>query len=439
MSDLVAARLEMALSLAFHIVFAVMGIAMPLFMVIAEIQNLRTGDPTWLHLTKRWAKGTAIMFAVGAVSGTVISFELGLLWPRLMGDFGSVIGIPFALEGFAFFTEAIFLGIYLYGWERVSPRLHVAAGVVVALSGVASAAFVVTANAWMNVPSGFRMEGGKVVDVQPFAPLGSPAAFHEILHVVLSTYAAAGFAVAGVNAWFLLKDPASKIAQHAVVVGLSVGGVAALLLGPSGHISAQAVAKLEPVKLAALEGHFKTEKGAPLRIGGFPDLERRETRFAIEIPYALSILAFDDPKAEVKGLDDFPRDEQPDPRIVHLAFQVMVAIGSWLMLLAVYAAFLRFVRKKKPWESKLLLRALLVTSPLGFVAVEAGWVVTECGRQPWIVKGVMKTADAVTPVKGLELELLAFLGLYVVLALVVVKLGRWHLFVSADAPESSHA
>lgn len=442
MSDLVAARLEMALSLAFHIVFAVMGIAMPLFMVIAEFQNLRTKDDGWLHLTKRWAKGTAILFAVGAVSGTVLSFELGLLWPRFMGDYGAVIGLPFALEGFAFFTEAIFLGIYLYGWERVSPKLHLAAGVVVAASGLASAAFVVMANAWMNTPVGFRLENGKVVDVDPLGALASPAAFHEILHVALSTYVAAGFAVAGANAWFLLADPTKKMARRALAVGLWVGGVASLLLPISGHISAQKVAKYEPAKLAALEGHFETEKGAPLRVGGFPDIEARKTRFAIEIPYGLSLLAFDDPNAEVRGLDSFPRDEQPDPRIVHVAFQVMVGLGSWLSLLAVWAGFERFWRKRAPWDSKLLLRALVVSTPLGFLAIEAGWVVTECGRQPWIVKGFMKTKDAVTPVTGLGVELLAFLGVYVVLAFVVVKLGRWHLGAGSHeerAKEAPHA
>src|SRR4051812_7986045 len=195
----------MGLSLAFHIIFAAAGIALPVLMVMADVAHRRTGDEDYATLSHKLAKGAAIFFAVGAVSGTVLSFELGLLWPRFMGDFGSVIGLPFALEGFAFFTEAIFLGIYLYGWERVSPKLHAAAGVVVALSGLASAVFVVMANAWMNVPIGFRMEGGKVVNVDPIDALASPAAFHEILHVALATYVAAGFSVAGVNAWFLLK------------------------------------------------------------------------------------------------------------------------------------------------------------------------------------------------------------------------------------------
>ncbi len=447
MSDLVAARLEMALSLGFHIIFAVMGIAMPLFMVIAEIASLKTGDPVYLALTKRWAKGTAIFFAVGAVSGTVLSFELGLLWPTFMGQWGSIVGLPLALEGFAFFAEAIFLGIYIYGWERVRPSLHAFAGVLVAFSGVASAAFIVLANAWMNTPAGFVFQDGKVVSTDAIAALTSPAAFHEVLHVVLSTYVAAGFGVAGVNAYFLLKDPRNEIARRAVTIGFTIGGAAALVLPMSGHLSAQKVAEHEPVKLAALEGQFATEKGAPLRIGGFPDVEKRETRFAIEIPHALSFLAFFDWNAEVKGLDAFPRDEQPDTRVVHPAFQVMVGLGSWLSLLPLYALWIRFKRKEKPWDSKLLLKALVLSTPLGYLAIEAGWVVTEVGRQPWIVHGYLKTKDAVTPVHGLELEMFAFLGVYAVLAFVCWKLGRWHLAAGAvyspgppeGSPEAAHA
>jgi cytochrome d ubiquinol oxidase subunit I len=417
----------MALSLSFHIVFAVMGIAMPFFMVLAEALHQWTGDPVYLALTKRWAKSTAILFAVGAVSGTVLSFELGLLWPRFMGDWGSVIGLPFALEGFAFFTEAIFLGIYIYGWDRVSPRLHLLAGGVVAFSGFVSAAFVVMANAWMNTPVGFTLDAvGKIATIDPLAVLASPAALHEIVHVEISAYVAAGFGIAGVNAWTLLRDPRNAASRAALRVAFTVGSAAALVLPLSGHISAQKVARFEPAKLAALEGQFTTEKGAPLRIGGFPDPAGRRTRFAIEIPYGLSILAFEDPNAVVRGLDSFPEDEWPETRIVHPAFQVMVGLGTLLPGLAALALFLRWKHGKTPWDSPLLLRAMVLATPLGFVAIEAGWIVTECGRQPWVVHGILRTKDAVTPVTGLWLELLAFLGVYVVLAFVATKLGRWH-------------
>ena len=206
MNDLLAARSQMAMSLAFHIIFAAIGIAMPLLMVIAEWRWLRTKDEVYLTLTKRWAKGTAILFAVGAVSGTVLSFELGLLFPRFMGYAGAIIGMPFSLEGFAFFTEAIFLGIYLYGWNRISPRAHLLAGVIVAVSGAASGIFVVIANAWMNAPTGFRLVDGKPVEIDPIAAMMNPTAFSQTLHMTLAAYAATGFAVAGIHAFMLLRD-----------------------------------------------------------------------------------------------------------------------------------------------------------------------------------------------------------------------------------------
>src|SRR5213593_4434410 len=206
MTDLLAARAQMAMSLAFHIVFAVAGIAMPFMMAMAEAAWLRTGDESYRDLARRWSKGTAILFAVGAVSGTVLSFELGLLWPRFMRWAGPIIGMPFSLEGFAFFTEAIFLGVYLYGWERVSRRAHLATGVLVAVSGAASGIFVVIANAWMNTPAGFTLVRGAVVHVDPIAAMLNPAALSQTIHMTLAAYAATGFAVAGIHAFLLLKD-----------------------------------------------------------------------------------------------------------------------------------------------------------------------------------------------------------------------------------------
>src|SRR5690242_4096772 len=207
MSDFLFARSQMAMSLAFHIIFAALGIGMPLLMAIAEGMHLRTKQPVYLDLCKRWAKGTAILFAVGAVSGTVLSFELGLLWPGFMEHAGAIIGMPFSLEGFAFFTEAIFLGVYLYGWDRISPRAHLAAGWAVAVSGLASAVFVMIANAWMNAPTGFRWVDGRAVDVDPIAAMMNPAAFPEVLHMVLAAYASTGLVVAGIHALRLLRQP----------------------------------------------------------------------------------------------------------------------------------------------------------------------------------------------------------------------------------------
>jgi cytochrome d ubiquinol oxidase subunit I len=421
MDDLLAARSQMAMSLAFHIIFAVAGIAMPLMMCIAEWRWLRTRDETYLTLAKRWAKGTAILFAVGAVSGTVLSFELGLLWPEFMRWAGPIIGMPFSLEGFAFFTEAIFLGIYLYGWERVSPRSHLAAGAIVALSGAASAIFVVIANAWMNTPTGFRLVDGKPVDIDPIAAMMNPSALGQTIHMLLAAYAAVGFAVAGIHAFLLLRDRRNIFHRHAMAIALAVGGVTAILQPLSGDLLGQTLARYQPIKLAAMEGHFKTEQGAPLRIGGLPDEQTATTPYSIEIPYGLSLLAFHDPHAVVKGLEDFPRDLWPPVAIVHIAFQVMVGAGMVMMLVALWAAVSAWRRKALP-DSRWFLRSVVFSAPMGFIAIEAGWTVTEVGRQPWIIQGVMRTAEAVTPMPGLEIPFITFTLLYLFLAVIVVWL-----------------
>src|SRR5688500_12845226 len=421
MPDLLAARSQMAMSLAFHILFAVVGIAMPVLMVIAERRWQTTGDALYLELAKRWAKGTAILFAVGAVSGTVLSFELVLLWPGFMEYAGAIIGMPFSLEGFAFFTEAIFLGIYLYGWTRISPRAHLWSGILVAVCAALSGRFVVIAHAWLISPSVFDVVDGRPVNIDPIAAMMNPAAFHQTLHMTLAAYTATGFAVAGIHAFLLLRDPANRFHRLAMSIALVVGVPAALLQPISGGISAKQVAKYQPAKLAAMEGQFATERGAPLRIGGWPDEEARETRYAIEIPGGLSFLAFGDFDAEVTGLDAFPRDEQPPVAIVHVAFQVMVALGSYLALLALWVTWTRF-RKRDLVANRWLLRALVLAAPMGFIAIEAGWTVTEVGRQPWVVYGVLRTADAVTPMPGLVIPFITFTLLYCVLGVVVVWL-----------------
>jgi cytochrome bd ubiquinol oxidase subunit I len=420
MDDLLAARSQMAISLAFHIIFAVAGIAMPLMMVIAEWRWLRTRQEVYLELAKRWAKGTSILFAVGAVSGTVLSFELGLLWPQFMEWAGPIIGMPFSLEGFAFFTEAIFLGIYLYGWNRVSPRAHLAAGAIVALSGAASGIFVVIANAWMNAPTGFRLLDGKPVDIDPIAAMQNPAAFSQTLHMMLAAYAATGFAVAGIHAFLLLREPHNLFHRKALVIALTVGGITAILQPVSGDLLAKMVAANQPVKLAAFEGQFETEEGASLRIGGLPDEVAGTTRYALEIPGGLSFLAFGNWRAPVKGLKAFPRNDWPPVAIVHIAFQVMVGAGVAMMMVAFWGAWLGW--RKAFFDSRTFLRTVVIAAPLGFIGLEAGWTVTEVGRQPWIIYGVMRTSEAVTPMPGLALPFITFSLLYLFLAIIVVWL-----------------
>ena len=407
----------MGLSLAFHIIFAVIGMAMPVMMVVAEALWLRTGNAIYLELTKRWAKGTAIFFAVGAVSGTVLSFELGLLWPRFMELAGPIIGVPFSLEGFAFFLEAIFLGIYLYGWDRASPRAHLFAGVVVAISGAFSGVFVVTANAWMNTPQGFTLApDGSIAAIDPVAAMLNPAAGAQVVHMLLAAYMAVGVAVAGVHARLLLSDPGSAFHRAALRVALAIGLVPAVLQPLSGDRAGKVVAATQPAKLAAMEAHYETQAWAPVKFG------------PLEIPGALSVLAFGDPAAVVTGLNDIARENWPPVTLVHLAFQVMVGIGTALAAVGPWAAWLAWRGRLE--QSRFFLRTLVVATPLGFVALEAGWMVTELGRQPWIINGVMRTADAVTPAGRLDLSLIVITAIYIVLALIVTVLMRRHVLLT---------
>src|SRR5687768_9199001 len=363
MSDLLAARSQMGVSLAFHIIFAVIGIGMPVLMVVADRRYQKTGDPVYLEIAKRWAKGTAILFAVGAVSGTILSFELGLLWPEFMEFAGAIIGMPFSLEGFAFFLEAIFLGIYLYGWDRISPRAHLFAGVMVAISGTASAVFVVTANAWMNSPTGFDLVDGQMTNIDPIAAMLNSASFSQTLHMTLASFAATGLAVAGIHAFLLLRKPNDPFHRRALGVALLVGAPAAILMPLSGDISARYVAEWQPAKLAAMEGVLTTQRGAPLHIGGIPDEATRTTRWSIEIPKALSLLAFHDPNAEVKGLDAFPESDWPPVAIVHIAFQVMVGLGTAMAFVSLWAVWITW-RRHELGEQRNFLRAVVAVAPM---------------------------------------------------------------------------
>jgi cytochrome d ubiquinol oxidase subunit I len=437
MDHLGYARAQMGLSLAFHMAFAAAGVALPLFLVLSDALHLRTGHPAWRELGRRMAKGTSILFAVGAVSGTVLSFELGLLWPSFMGLFGEVVGLPFALEGFAFFTEAIFLGIYLYGRDRIPPRLHLLAGVMVALSGLLSAFFVTLVNATMNLPAGFTLVAGRPTDIDPLAAMFSPSWRQQTLHSLLACYEATAFALAGIHAALLLRHPGSALFRRAFGLSLAVACVTALLQPLSGHGSAQGLAELQPAKLAAAEAHFHTGRHAPILVGGLPDEDAGEVRGAIRIPHALSVLATDHADGEVKGLDAFPREDWPPVFRTHLAFDVMVGAGSALALLAAVAAVLALRKRGLP-DQPWFLRAVVAAGPLGLVALEAGWCVTEFGRQPWIVHGALRTRDAVTPFPHLAAPFFAFTLVYVFLALSVVFL-LYRQLRAAPAGHVDHA
>jgi len=426
MDDLLIARSQMALSLGFHIIFAAVGIGMPVLMVIAEALGWRTGDRTYEVLARRWAKGVAILFAVGAVSGTVLSFELGLLWPTFMEYAGPIIGMPFSMEGFAFFLEAIFLGIYLYGWERIPKALHLFSGVMVALCGTLSGVFVVATNAWMNSPQpqGYTLDAaGNVETIDPIAAMFNPMFPSQALHMTVAAFLALAIAVAAIHAWGLLRDPDSAFHRRAFGIAVVVAAVTGLVMPATGHVAGEAVAHYQPVKLAAMEAHWETEEAASFIIGGIPDEQDEVTRYAIEVPYLLSLLAERDPFATVEGLKEVPVEDRPPVSIVHYSFQLMIAIGTWLAALGAFVLGWLALKRRVP-RMKPLLWAVLISGPMGMIAIEAGWIVTEVGRQPWIVQGLMRTSEAVTPMPGLLAPFLAFAVLYAMLAVVCVVLMR---------------
>ncbi|WP_452598528.1 cytochrome ubiquinol oxidase subunit I [Pontimicrobium sp. MEBiC01747] len=420
MENLDAARLQMAFTLIFHIVFACIGMVMPFFMIVAHKKWLNTRNPIYLTLTKSWQKGVAIFFVTGAVSGTALSFELGLLWPEFMKYAGPIIGMPFSLEGAAFFVEAVALGFYLYGWKKLPEKFHWFTGVIVGIAGVSSGILVVSANGWMNAPSGFDYVNGAFLNIDPIKALLNPAWFTQALHMTLAAFTATGFAVAGIHAYQVYKNKHPELHKKAFKIAITFGAIAALLQPISGDLSAKDIAKRQPVKLAAMEAHYNTEKGAPLYIGGIVNNETQEVNYKIKIPNALSFLAFGDFNAEVKGLNDFPEDERPNVAMVHYAFQIMVGLGTLLLLAGLF--FFISLKKKKWRLNKRYWILFIILAPTGFIALEAGWIVTEVGRQPWIIHNIMKTKDAVTPMPGMVYSFYLYVIVYTVLTLAVTWL-----------------
>lgn len=387
-------------------------------MAVAHFYWLRSGKPVYKNVTKAWSKGVAIFFATGAVSGTVLSFELGLLWPEFMKHAGPIFGMPFSLEGTAFFIEAIALGFFLYGWNRFNRWFHWFTGVVVGVSGLVSGILVVAANAWMNSPAGFDYVDGKYLNIDPIKAMFNKAWAAQALHMSLAAFAATGFAVAGIHALMILKGRNLDFHKKAFRIAAVFGCVAALLQPLSGDISAKDIAKRQPAKLAAMEAHFKTDSRVPLIVGGIPNTKDKKVDYAIKIPGFLSFMAHGDFNAEVTGLDAFPEEDHPPVAITHYAFQVMVGFGMVMMLIAIL--YFTALWKKKSWrEIPWMMRLFVLATPIGFIAVEAGWTVTEVGRQPWIINGIMRTKDAVTPMPGIAYSFYIFTALYISLAIVV--------------------
>jgi cytochrome d ubiquinol oxidase subunit I len=380
--DTVLARQMQALSLAVHIPIVCFGIAFPAMILFVEGLYLRTGEPTYKALAKRWSKVALVLFAVGVVS---------------------------------FFVEAIFIAIYVYGWDRLSNRAHFLTGVPIVLSGFTGSFNVIAVNGWMNQPQGFDVVNGQVVNADPWDALFSQYMWHELIHMYLAGYIVAGFLVAGVYAYAWLKGRRDRYHRTALVVTLAFACLAAPVQVIVGDWAGREVATHQPVKLAALEGLQNTEDGAPFTIGGFYDADRGEVRYGVQIPKLLSLLAYHDPSAQVTGLDSVPASDRPPVNIVRFAFQTMIGIGTALALLGV-VFFFTWWRKRRLPRSPWFYRAVMAAGPLAFVALIAGWITTEVGRQPWIVYNVMRTAQAVTDAKGLAVG-------YAFLVLVYVALG----------------
>jgi cytochrome d ubiquinol oxidase subunit I len=354
------------------------------------------------------------------VSGTILSFELGLLWPTFMRYAGSLIGLPFSLEGFAFFIEAIFIGLYLYGWNRLSPLAHWLAALPIAISGAVSAGFVTLVNAWMNMPTGFRLDHGRVVDVRPLAAMFAPPWLVEVVHTTIAAYVVTGFGTAAVCAFALLRTrPEQPRILAGLRIGMLVASIAIVLQWIAGDAIARFDAEHEPTKFAAMEVVRHTQRYAPITIGGV--VGKNETHYALEIPGALSFLVAFDPRAEVRGLDRVAPDDMPPVATVHFFFDVMVGCATLMLLIAL--AWVVFTRRRMPLPRPLLL-AIGLCGPLSILALEAGWFVTEFGRQPWVARGLLRTDAAATIAPGIEVQLYVFSIVYVILAIMCAWLLR---------------
>lgn len=426
---LLEARQMQALSFAVHIPLTCFGIAFPALVLFAEWLHLRTGDPLYRTLARRWSRVMVALFAVGVVTGTILSFELGLLWPQFMATFGDVFGLGFAIEGFSFFLEAIFIAIYVYGWDRMSPRMHFLSGFPIVVTGVLGAAMVIAVNGWMNHPAGFRLVNGRAVDVDPWSALFANSFFwHELVHMYFAAYIVVGFLLAGAYAFGKLRGRWGRYERTALAVSLTVAALAAPAQLLVGDWAAREVATQQPVKLAAFEGLQHTTKGAPEHLFGWYHADTGEVTGGIAIPKLLSLLAFHDPDATVQGLDSVPPGERPTAiNIERYAFQGMVGIGTLLAALGAFVLLVRWRRRRLP-QSRWFYRTLVAAGPLSVVALICGWIVTEVGRQPWVVYGVMRTEDAVTGASGIPVGYaalaLVYAGLLVAIGWILRRLAR---------------
>jgi cytochrome d ubiquinol oxidase subunit I len=433
---LLQARQMQALSFTAHIPLVCFGIAFPAILLFVEWLHLRTGDELYRTLARRWTRIMAALFAVGVITGTILSFEMGLLWPQFTATFGSVFGLGFAIEGFSFFLEAIFIGIYVYGWNRLSPRAHLLSGIPIVISGMTGSLTVIAVNAWMNHPSGFKLVNGHVTDVHPLKALfDNGFLWPELTHMYIAGYIVCGFLVAGAYAVGRLRGKWGRYERTALAIPLTIAALASPVQVLVGDWAARDVATQQPVKLAAFEGLAHTTKGASEHLLGW--YENETVKYGIAIPKLLSFLAFHNPNATVAGLDTVPKDRQPPINVVRIAFQTMVGIGTMLALLGVALLYVRVRRKRLP-ESVWFYRAVALAGPGALVALVAGWVTTEVGRQPWVVYHVMLTSQAVTGAGGIVVGYatlaLVYLGVACAAAWILLRLSRTPLSERGASP-----
>lgn len=423
-ANLLAARSQMAISLGFHIILAALGIGFPLITLIAHTRGVRRQDPDALMLAKRWSKVMAVLFAVGAVSGTILSFEMGMLWPGMMGPFGDVIGLPFTLEGVSFFLEAIFLAIYLYGWKHLSARVHYLTLFPIVLAGITGSFFIVSANGWMNSPAGFAIAAdGSITNVDPWAAMFNPSAGVQYVHMLLAAYMVSGFLVASVYAVGWLKGRHDHLHRLGFAIPFVLAALAAPLQVLVGDVATRHLIDSQPAKFAAIELLPETMAGAPLTLGGA--LIDGEVRGAIEIPGLASWLGTRDVNGVVPGLDSVAPDEvTPAVNLVHWTFQLMVGIGMGLMALGVWLAAAWWRRRDLP-SSRWFWRFSAVAGIGAITAMELGWITTEVGRQPWIVQGLVRTSDAVSNADGIVITATVISIVYLALSVITILALRW--------------
>jgi cytochrome bd ubiquinol oxidase subunit I len=422
-ADLSAARSQMAFTLGFHIILASIGVAFPAIILIANYIGLKRSDQVALELARRWSKVAAVTFVVGAVTGTVLSFEMGLLWPEFMRRFGDVFGLPFALEGIFFFTEAIFIAIYIFGWKRLRPWVHFWTGIPVVLAGLGGAWSVVAANSWMNQPDGFKLApDGSVTDVNALDAFFNGAVAYEAPHMILAAYIVTGFLVASVYAVGMLRGRRDRHHRLGLLIPFTVAAIATPIQFAVGDTAARSIAKDQPIKFAAMECVQETATHVTEYIYG--RCTEDGVKGGIGIPGFDSFLVGFSTDTEVIGLDTVPPEDRPPANtMLHWAFDTMVGICCALIALGAWLLF-SWWRKRDMPQTRWFLRATAVSGLAAIVALECGWIVTEVGRQPWIVYEIMRTEDAVTQADGVWVSLAAVLVLYTLLGIATVLVLR---------------